>query len=300
MRKKFLAFAVLSSITLSADVNVLTYAGETFYDKSRVNSLKDNSFSFGIYAEIKEKGSAWELLFNNTTVAYKSNTLLKDFTQQDFVANYSKFYDSSKIKLGVHYVNNNESSLYKDLGSAYIGILGLEAQSNFNNNTLHYGIEAYYSVYLNAHTEFTRASTAFIDVTQFSPYLTHITRLSSTLSNTLSLRLNAIAVTEYRDPGYLSFEVVDTMKYQSFYGSVKFLAGEMKSGVMNGGLEVYNTKDLVKGIYYFEAGYVVTPELRCSASFDIRMMQEYRGDTLTYMPEVMNNSLFFSLNYTIK
>jgi hypothetical protein len=132
---------------------------------------------------------------------------------------------------------------------------------------------------------------------QFTPYIQYSLTLNPSLRNDMSFKVNAIASTQYKDPGYLSYEFSDTLVYEDYYAILKVCGGEMKSGVTEGGNKVINTKDLYKSSYNLRAGYYFMQDLAVDISYGINYYQEYNAATLTLSPEGQNSVGMVSLSY---
>jgi hypothetical protein len=295
--KKLLLLTLVTSNCLLADVSVMPFIGAIKYDNSLIKSLKDNSVFLGLEADISKHNYLLEANYKYSNIKYKDTLNLQSLIQHDLSMIYTSIHPSYALKIGGHYINNNESTNFRDLGTGYIGIAGLEGYNSFNQMKLSYGLEAFYSVYPTAHSDTSTAYTLLIDVVQFTPYLKYSLVLNQSLRNDISFKVNAIASTQYKDPGYLSYEFTDTVVYDKFYAILKVFTGEMKSGVKDGGVTVMNTKDLYTSAYDFKAGYYLSPTLALDFSYGVNYYQEYNAATLTLSPEGQNSVGMISLSY---
>ena len=297
--KKMIIASLVSFSCLSADVfSLTTHIGTIKYDDSLTKSLKDDGSFLGLHTSIGDKEYLLEAAYSYTNISYKNSSDIQNLRQHDLSMIYTAKYSSYTLRVGAHYINNNEATSFKDLGSGYIGIASLEGYNFFDEDKFTYGVQAYYSIYPNAHDDTTKAYTQLIDIVQFTPYLEYSMVFNPSIRNDIALKLNAIAVTQYKNRGYLSFELSDTFVYENFYIVLKAFGGEMKSGVVDGGLEVINTKDLHTSSYSAKMGYYLTPTLALDASYAINYYQEYNAYTLTLAPEGHNRVAMVSLNYS--
>jgi len=296
--KKIVIIGLVSLNTLSADVvSLVPYLGAIKYDNSLTKSLKDSGSFIGVQASVNDNEYLLETAYSYKNISYKDSLNIQNLKQHDLSLMITSKCSAYSLKIGAHYINSNEVNSFKDLGTGYIGIAGLEGSNLFDKDKLTYGVEAYYSVYPDAHNETTTAATQFIDIVQFSPYLGYSMVLSSRLRNDAVFKVNAIASTQYKDPGYLSYDFKDTVVYGNLYAILKVFGGEMKSGVKEGGFDVYNTKDLYTGSYEIKAGYYLAPTLAVDFSYAVNYYQEYNAATLKLSPEGYNSVGVVMLSY---
>jgi len=297
--KKIVIASLVSLTYLSADVlTLIPYIGAIKYDNSLTKSFKDNASFLGLETSIGDNGYLLEVAYRYTTINYKESLNLQNLKQHDLSMVYNAKYSSYALKLGAHYINNNEATSFKDLGSGYIGIAGLKGYDYFDEDKFTYGVDAYYSVYPDAHDDTTSSYTQLIDIVQFTPYIEYSMVFNPSTRNDVTLKVNAIASTQYKDPGYLSFELQDTFVYENFFAIAKVFGGEMKSGVIDGGVQVINTKDLHTSSFSGKVGYYIAPTLALDVSYAMNYYQEYNAATLTLSPEGQNSVGIVSLSYS--
>ena len=289
------------AVTLCAsDLTVIPYYGAIKYDNAASKSLKDSAQFLGLSGiwnnEAKSKNV--EVTYIHTKTDYKSTTSIDSVLEHDLTVKYRVSNDDFRLKVGFHYVYSDEDLSYVDLGTGYVGILGLEGFSSFDKDHLSYGVEAYYSAYLDAHDESTLAYTRMVDVMQFTPYLGYSRIFGDSIRNDLKLKINVIATTQYKDQGYYSYEVEDTFVYRGFYMTLKYLGGEMRSGVMNGGTTLFNNKDLILNYYDCKIGYYITPTLAMDITMGGMNYQEYDPFNLKLLPDGRNSIALLSLSAT--
>ena len=297
--KKIVLASLVSTMALMADVTTVTpYVGTTTYDKAATKSLKDSAQFGGIYTSVGNLDYLLELSYNYMNIKYKDAIGIDNLVQNDVTLKYGAYYKNHMLKIGLHYINNNEKETFRDLGSGAVGIIGIAGYNWFGSDKLTYGIDAYYSAYLHAHDDKSLTSTQFIDVVQFTPYLAFSKVISPTTRNDLSLKVNGIAASQYTKKTYLSYELSDTFVYKSFYTTLRYFGGEMKSGVIDGGMTVFNTKDLLTNSYSAKVGYYLTPSWAIDASYQMNNYKEYNAGTLQLLPEGSNSVALVSMSYS--
>lgn len=281
----------------SAKITLLPYFGGTYYDQSSTRSLKSYSGYGGIYTSIAGEQDIFEMAYNHAQVTYKSGTPLSDYSQHDLTLKYSKQTKNTLFQVALHTIVNNENATYTDLGSGYIGCMTIARNHTFSEDTLSYGLEGYVSLYLDAHSELSRTQSKMISIGQFSPYLTYKVMLGDDMRNDFTFRANLINAIDYRDSNYLSYELSDTMVINRLYLTLRYVGGEVRSGVSNGGLTVINNKDLYTGTYNVTLGYFETEGLAYDLSYALNTYQEYNPDTLNLLPKGVSSTLLVSMSY---
>jgi hypothetical protein len=296
--KKIVILSLVSYTCLASDVvTVMPSLSLIKYDSSSSKSLKDSAFILGVETTIKKQNYLLDLTYNYTNIEYKAPVDLQNLGVHDLAMIGNLNYLNYLLKVGVHYIRSGENVGFRDLGTGYVGIAGLQGSNYFSENKLTYGLDTYYSVYPTAHNEETTASTLLIDIMQVTPYVKYSMILNPSLRNDVSFKVNAIASTQYKDPGYLSYKFKDTLVYKNYYAILNIRRGEMKSGVTEGGSKVINTKDLYKDAYELRAGYYVMEDLAVDLSYGINYYQEYNAATLALLPEGKSSVGMISLSY---
>ena len=285
------------STLYGVEITLLPYFGGTYYDKNSAKSLKSSGGYGGLYTSFSGQEDIFEVAYNYAETTYKSSTPLSNYSQHDLTLKYSRQTKNALFQVGVHTILNNEDTIYTDLGSGYIGFIGIGGHHKFSEDALVYGLEAYYSLYTDAHSELSRSQTKMISLGQFSPYFTYKAMLENTFRNDFTFRVNIINATDYQDPNYFSYDFSDTMVFDNSYITLHYIGGEMKSGVSNGGLTVINNKDLYKGTYNITLGYFETRGLAYDLNYALNTYQEYNPDTLKFLPKGVSSTLFASMSY---
>jgi len=296
MKKIILTLSFLLVSLQGEEIRVTPSLYSILYDDALENSLKKSTDISKIDFLISDSAYSVEVDYGYKNVKYKDLSLLTDYIQHDFTLKYSNYFDNKIATLGVHVIKNNEQYIYRDLGSGIVGILSLSSYNNFERDKLLYGLDAYYSLYFNAHDDKYISATQLIDVIQFSPFIKYKNVFSSTTRNDVSFKLNMIAATQYSDQAYLSLEFSDTFVYRGFYTTLSFTGGEMRSGVTDGGNIVYNNKDMLNSTYEVEMGYYFTKSFVLNASYSLNDYKEYNPQTLQLLPSSYNSVSMVSLS----
>jgi len=295
--KKIVISSILLITSLLADtVMVSPYIGGIKYDNALSKSLKNKATVGGLDITTGSEDYLLQASYRYSNTSYKDSLKLTDLVQNDFSLIYNTYNKSYMLKVGAHYISNNESVAYKDLGSGIVGIVGISGFNWFKKDKLTYGIDAYYSIYLSGHDDTTNITTQVVDIMQFTPHISYSNVMSNTTRNDIELRINLIAATLYKDKGYISYEFSDTFVYKSFFTTLKYIGGEMKSGVVDGGLRVFNTKDLYTNTLSAKVGYYILPTLAVDASYGFFNYQEYDAKNLLLLPSGLNTVGYISIS----
>jgi len=291
---------VLLTLSLwGEDIVITPYYGMVKYDNAASKSLKDTAQYIGIAGVFQNKIDKSEiyLLYNHSSIEYKNSTY-KSISQHNFLLKYKQEIDDIKFQIGFHYVNSDEALSYVDLGTGYVGIIGLEKYFGSDEDRFSLGIDIYYSAYLNAHDETTLAYNRMVDIFQLSPYLAYSKKFTTEIRNDLSLKMHIIAATQYKNQGYYSYEIEDRFIYKAFYFGVSYIGGEMRSAVLHGGSRLFNTKDLITSYYDCKVGYYFTPTIAADVAFGGMNYQEYDPYKLKLLPSGRNSVATLSVTMT--
>ena len=296
--KKLIVASLLITTAVMADVKRVTpYLGSIAYDSSSAKSFKDSAKLIGVYTSIGNLNYLFELDYGYTNINYKSGAL-QNLKQHDITIKYAKYYENFTWNVGLHYINNNEQNTFKDLSDGYIAIMGVGGYKWYGYNKLTYGIDMYYSRYTDAHNDTSLASTTTVDVLQWSPKVMYSKVINVNMKNTVMLQANFIQANDYKDSSYASYEISDTLGYKSFFATLKYNGGKMRSGVKDAGFTVYNTKDLLRNAYSAKLGYYFTPKLEADISYTRNNYEEYDASTLSLLPEGTSSVAVVSLSYS--
>ena len=298
MKKIVISSLLLINSLLAEIVMVSPYMGAVQYDNALSKSLKNKATIGGFDVTVGSEDYLLQSSYRYSSTSYKDSLKLADLVQNDFSFIYNTYNKAYMLKVGAHYLSNNESAAYKDLGSGIVGIVGIARYNWLEKDKLTYGIDAYYSIYLSGHDDTTNITTQVVDIMQFTPYISYSNVISNTTRNDIELKINLIAATLYKDKGYISYELSDTYVYKSFFTTLKYIGGEMKSGVVDGGLRVLNTKDLYCNSYNIKVGYYILKNLAVDASFGLNDYKEYDAKNLVLLPSGLNTVGYISLSCT--
>ena len=248
---------------------IVPYTGYINYNSNQQKSIKDNAIFGGFYASSGTLDYLLEFKYAYLDIKYKDSTIT-DLKQHDVFLAYSKYYSKFMLKGGIHYINNNDNI---DLGGGETAILAIGGYNWFGYNKLSYGLEGYYSYYSDGKNESNVKKS--VGVAQATPYISYSKAININTRNIFSLKVNYIYAKDYIKKNYTSFEVLDTLYYKKFYASVKYYDGEMRSGVKDGGMNIYNTLDLMKNGGGIKLGYYIKPRFTIDASYDINNFKEH-------------------------
>ena len=289
--KQIIIGSIVAASTLFADiVTVMPYGGTINYDGDPQKSIKDKATIFGAYASVGNLEYLLEANFSHLNTKYKYSSI-PDLNQNDITISYGKYYKNFMFRIGDHYVSTSDNQLGDgNIVMATLGGYFWDGSSKFS-----YGLEGYYSNYSNGHDEaFIKKSIA---ITQFTPYLAYHTEINERLKNTLTLKLNYQIAPDYIQDRYSSFEISDTVAYDSFYATLKYFNGEMRSGVIDSGMLVFNTLDLVKSGFDLKLGYHITREAAVTLSYGRNNYQEYDELNTSLREEGSSSVILASFSY---
>ncbi len=297
--KKIVSTTLLAGGLLFADVStVAPFVGTVNYDSASNKSLKDKATFGGIYTSVGNLDYLLEFQYSYLDISYKNVYNFSDLKQHDITLVYGKYYLDYMYKIGGHYISNNEPSNFKDLGGGFMAILGIAGYQWYGYDKFTYGMDGYFSFYNSAHDEKTLTQNTNIRISQFTPFLSYTTALGAQSSNTIMLKGNFIIANDYIDSNYASFEVSDTYTYENFYLTARYFGGKMKSGIIDNGFTVYNTKDLMKDSYSLKLGYRFMPNLTADISYAVNNYEEYDASTLQLLPEGRRSVALLSVSYS--
>jgi len=255
---------------------VVPYFGGVEYDSSTNKSIKDKSLFGGLYASIGNLSYLSEFSYGYLNTSYK-NGIVADLKQHDIALMHSKYYTSYMFKGGLHYINTNDTVL----GDGIILITALGGYKFKAYEKYSYGVEGYYSHYKES-----------ISIVQFTPYFGFYKAIDINNKNSLNIKFNYEIASDYAKKSYSSFEVSDTYYYRRLFSTLKACFGEMKTGVKDGGIVVYNSLDLKKSGYSLRVGYYLKNHFIISASYGIDSYREYLKSE-----DAKNDTALFSLSY---
>ena len=288
--KKIIFALAFSVISLFAEVTtVVPFIGVMSYDKDSDKSIKDSTTFGGIYSSIGTLDYLAEFNYVYMGTTYKADEDLDDLVQHDITLTYAKYFKNIMFKIGAHYTTTNEEYL----GNGIVAITSVGGYKFIGYDKFSYGVEGYYSFYNNRIDESviledtqleapSRASyggggsgsggissqdLVLMGIIQITPYFTYFKSINDKMSNSVSLKINYQIAENYIQSEYLSFELSDTFYYKNIFVAINTYGGEMKSGVKDGGITVYNSLDLQKTGYGVIFGYYFTKDLTASINY---------------------------------
>lgn len=279
--KKLIFAGCLLVINLVADVITATpYIATINYDSDPLKSEKDKATLFGVRATIGDLNYLIEADLINTSTQYKptttttgnrrrNNTNTQTLNQQEIALSYSKYYEKIMFRVGGHYINSND----EQLGNGNVILTTLGGYKTLDKDRYNYGIQAYYSYYSKGHDE--NYTPKAVQIMQFTPYFSFYKPLTTNLANTLLLKLNYQIAPDYIKENYTSYEISDTIHYKSLFATLYLYGGEMRTGVKDDGVTIFNTLDLMKRGYNMKVGYYITKAAVVSISYGQNSYEEY-------------------------
>jgi hypothetical protein len=271
--KTIVILLVLGAVSLFGEViKLVPYAGAVEYDSNENKSIKDESSLYGLYANIGTLNYLLELNYGYMETVYKDKNT-ENLLQHDATFVYSRYLTNVMFKAGLHYVDTNDIIL----GNGAVAIVGVSGYNYVGSDKYTHGLEGYYSYYQEGRDETTpvTAKPLEIGIFQVSTYINFFKYISPTMNNTLNLKLNYQVANDYVQKEYLSYEISDMFYYNSFFLELSYYGGEMRSGVKDGGMTVFNSLDLQKSGYSAKLGYYFTKDFVASLSLGSNSYVEY-------------------------
>ncbi len=285
--KKTVLLIFLSAVGLFAEVTtVVPYIGLIDYSAELEKSEKDSSTFGGVYASYGNLNYLLEFGYSHINSTYKNKTY-ESLNQDDISLIYSSYSENFMYKIGAHHIQTNDVILGS--GNVFISTLGGYTFSGYDKYS--YGLEGYFSLYNDIPSETGKDSS--MSVLQFTPYFSIYQGLSQTVSNSLTLKLNYVIAMKYLSDDFLSFEISDTFYYRGFFVTLKAYSGEMRNGVKDGGMSVYNSLDVLKDGYGADIGYYLTKDFTLSVSYNQNNYLEYFK-----VKETSNSVAYATLSYS--
>lgn len=264
---------------------VVPYLGGVTYNSSADKSAKDKSVLGGIYTSVGNLNYLSEFSYGYMNTTYKDGAI-ENLKQHDIAFLYSQYTTNYMLKGGLHYINTNDTVL----GDGIILVTALGGYKFKGYDKYSYGVEGYYSHYKDGHNE--DGVQKSISMMQITPYFGFYKTIDSNNKNSFNLKVNYQTTNDYAQKDYSSFEVSDTYYYKRLFSTLKAYFGEMKTGVKDGGMVVYNTLDLEKSGYTLQVGYFLKNNFTMSASYGIENAKEYLKSE-----DANNATALFSLSY---
>lgn len=290
--KYILWLLVLSNILFAEIMTLSRYDERIHYYKNSAYSMIEGANIGGIYISYGDIDYLLEVDISHTHVDFKQN-YINDFNQNDYTALFSRYYPEFMYKFGVHFIDTDDLNLGN--GMVIVGSLSTYDKNQYAK----VGIDTYWSHYKEGYTY--KGIKDTIDIYQMSPYMSYTNIFSNNFSNNIKSTLTYINSAVYAQEDYISYAIEDTLFFNMFQLKGKAYMGEMKSAVTDGGLTVYNTKDLMKHGYGVALGYNLTKEFKINISYDVHTFEIpelYKINNLEINKDVMNNVGILSFSYS--
>lgn len=287
MKKIILGTALVASALMAEVVTLTPYGGTIDYGNDATKSFKDKATLLGAHMSIGTLGYLVEADYSHIKTKYIDPTT-PNLQQDDITLAYSKYYTNAMFKVGAHYINTND----KQLDDGIIGIIALGGYKYFGYDKLSYGLEGYYSYYKNGHDEnYLRVKK--INIFQETPYISYYKSINTNWGNTISFKANFQQANDYVKKSYTSYELSDTLFYKSLFATLTYYNGEMKTGIKDGGMTVFNTLDLMKNGYSAKLGYYFKKNIVANISYTQNTYTEY-----TFLRDNTNDVAIASVSYS--
>jgi len=254
--------------TKKVDTYVNTYYNDLSYNS---NSYKKNEVVKGVYTNSIIDNHIFEFNYFTTTIDFKS-PIDKDIKQEDLVLTYAYGFKNLLFKGGFHNINTNDNVLR----DGYVISTGISASKLFNQDILTYGVEFYISKYKNGTNleNINKNITAY----QLSSFINFSKIIKQGVVTNTSLKINMQKINNYSNSSYNSFEFKNSLFYNKYYTVATYLDGEMRTGVRNEGLTVYNSLDKIKKQLNLTVGYSFTNYLDIDITYGKLYIDEYNGN----------------------
>ena len=272
--RKIVLLSFLTIATVFGDVTKLVpYYGYMSYSQDINSSIKDNTTLGGIYASVGDLSYLIEANYAYVQTQYKRELGFEDLFQHDMTLTYAKYFKNFMYKFGGHYIYTNDIVL----GNGAVVIASVGGYNFLGYDKLSYGVNGYYSFYLNGRNEenFSFTDSQTISVMQVTPYLSYFHSMGLYMSNLLSFELHYQYAPDYLQQTYLSYGVSDRFYYKKLYLELSAYNGQMRSGVKRGGVAVINSLDLQKYGASLSLGYFFNSSVVMSASYSKNVFLEY-------------------------
>ena len=269
--------------TLSAEVSVISPS--TVYIKSDKKSFKESGTVNGIYFSSGTLSYLSEFSYTHTDIRYKYDT--QNLVQDEITMLYSRFFIDHSYKIGFHTNTTTDTNLQN--GTTVI--LGYNRWNWFERSKLSYGLEVYDSYYTNG-TDL-KENNSSINITQLMTHIDYFSPFTS-FSNFVSLKFNYENAYSYHK-NMFSFEIKDVIYYKTFTFELNYFGGKLQTGVLAGGLVVYNSKDIIKRKFGTKIGYRISTNININLSYTSSLVDEYRS-----VNNLSNDAFAFNVSYTFR
>ena len=277
--KKVLIILFILSFILKAEVTTVSpFSVYIDYDKK---SFKSSGMINGIYFSSGTLSYLTEISYSHTDIKYKY--LTQHLTQDEVTFVYSRYFLNYAYKIGVH----TNATTDKDLQNGTTAILGLNGWKFFNRDKLSYGVNFYNTYYpngtdLNNNNKSISINELSFNVAYFKPFVS--------FSNFISLTFNYERA--YSD-NYFLVQFKDVIYFRLFSLEATYLVGDLQTGILDGGFNVYNSKDMLHQKAGLKINYFVLPNIKLNLSYTNVKYDEFQNKN-----SLKNNIVSFGFNYT--
>ena len=266
---KLILGTLLTGSTLFADVTTLRpYTALLQYDSSVNVSANDKGNIVGMNFSHGNLDYLLELDYARTNIKYKVNTV-NDLVQDDITVAYSRYFEIFFIKGGIHYINTTDIDMGD--GITFMATVGGYQWQGYDK--ISYTLDTYYTLYKDGYND--AGIKSEVSIVQLSPNFTYSKVINADTRNNIHVKLNYQVTKDYLQDNYFSYKIQNTLYYKSFFANIKFIGGEMISGVRDNGYTAFNTKDVIKNSYGMKLRYYFNPNNLLTIGYDVNNYQEY-------------------------
>lgn len=252
---------MLISLTLFSYAEVSTivpYYGTLEYGDR--GSRKDGNL-YGVYASRGNLSYLTEFSYLHNVINDKVNSS-SDIIQDEFTFIYGHYFTDISYKLGLHYTHTNDEAL----GDGYTLIAGLSKWKWFGYDKFTYGADFYNSYYSSAHDLSGRPGPIYVN--QLTPHISYHKSFGENSSNLFSIKANYEYVPLFlRDRSYTSYEFHNTFNYRNFSVGAGLFKGEMRVGIQDNGMTVFNLRDIQTGGHRANISYDFNKKFNANLSY---------------------------------
>jgi len=234
------------------------------------DAKKSSATLFSTYFNTGTLSYLTEFSYVRTDITYNNSTTA--LSQDEFTFIYKRYFEDYSYKFGLHM----NSTTDRDLENGTTTILGIGAWNYFGYSKLSYGLDYYYSTYANA-TDLSFQKNSII-VNELSGYMSYYTPFQS-FSNLFAIKINYESIEVYEE-SYTSFELSNKFYIGDAEIALKGFFGKMQTGIREGGMVVYNSKDVLKSSLSINFGYHLDESFMLDISYTQIQSDEYLSNEI--------------------
>jgi len=267
MKKRVVAGMFMLGTSLFAEVTTVA-TNIAFLNYS--DAKKSSATSSSAYISTGTLSYLTEFAYSRTDMTY--NNTVQTLSQDEFTFVYNRYFVGYSYKFGLHMNSTTDT----DLENGTTAILGIGAWNYFGYSKLSYGLDYYYSTYANAiDLNFQKNS---IIVNELSGYVSYYAPFQS-FSNLFAIKINYESIEVYEE-SYTSFEVSNKLYIGDAEFALKGFFGKMQTGIRDGGMVVYNSKDILKNSFSVYLGYHLDENFMLNISYSQIKSDEYLSNEI--------------------